>query len=305
MLIISACEKQRFLQTPIASTKYVVNGLFSTNEPCLLEISTSQALNDTSTIKNVGTAEVFLYEGDRLLEKLSYSPPILGKVLGSYTSEFKNFLSAKKYSINVEVDGKQTITASDIIPTVGIDITDFSGPGTSDTIAEFLNFEVDLKQNSNVKQYVHLLLQQRWVQYNIRQGDSNFLFTTWFSKSIYPTLDPLAFIPSSAEPFSLNFSNELQGVMMDNQNFINSRKSIKFLARNYIQQLDNIYLESRLIVRSVSANYFKYYFSSSQYYRTKGVPLSEPVIIHNNIINGLGNFSCYSSDTSLVTRTYY
>ena len=305
ILFLCSCEKQRFLNVPITSTKYVVNGLFGSNEPCRLEISKSQSLNDTNAIENVGTANTFLYEGDRLIEKLKYAPPVPGKSIGTYKSDFKDFVKSRKYSINVEVDGSESISASDIIPNAEAEVSNFTGPLGTDSSQGNLNFGLVLKQDNTAMQYFHLLLQQRWVLYSINQGDSNLTYNDWFNGAVFPEQDPTGFIPTTSEPFSLIIGGISQGIMLDNQHFTGLTKSINFSAKNTNPLFTNTYLESRVIVRSVSANYFKYYFSSSQYYRTKGIPLTEPVIIHNNITNGLGNFSGYSSDTSAVIRTYY
>lgn len=304
LLILCSCEKQRLLNVPITDAKVVVNGLFSINEPCVLEISKSQSLNDTNTLENVAMADVFLYEGNRLIEKLTYSPPELGEVLGTYKSNFKQFVMARKYAITVDVDGYESVTSSDIIPNSQASILSLSWPTQADSSDTYLYYELVLKQNKPEKQYFHVFLQQRWVQYSINQGDSSLSYTPWFDKQVYPEQDPISFIPTPSEPFSLSVGN-LYGIMLDNQHFINDTKSIKLVAKNFNQQLANVYLESRIIVRSVSSNYFNYYFSSSQYNRTRSVPLTEPVIIHNNISKGLGNFSGYSADTSWVIRTYY
>lgn len=302
ILIFCSCEKQRYLNVPFTDTQIVVNGLFNENGSCEVEISKSQSLNDTSTVKNVSGAKVFLHEENQKIEELVYTPPTLGKVLGSYKSKNANFSKSKNYSINVEL-GDKTISAKDLIPKYKIAINNFTGSGIVDTTNAFLRFELGLHQSSIEKQFVHIILQQRWVLIN--STDSSLTLNPWFSSTAIPDQNPIGFIPTTSEPFSLNIGGALRGIMLDNQNFNGITKQIQFSTKKLDRKWNNAYLESRVIVRSVSENYFKYYFSSSQYFRTKGIPLTEPVIIHNNITNGLGNFSGYTADTSSIIPTYY
>ncbi len=307
LILFCSCEKQRVLNVPFADTQYVINGLFNTNEPCQLEISGSQNLNDTNTVKDVSTANVLLFEDNRLIERLTYTAPTNGQNVGTYTSIFKAFQKAKEYSIEVEINGKPAITAADIIPTASASANNFIGPSTADTMSAYLNFELDLQQsNSNNQiQYFHLKAQQRWVLYSIGPTDTTYSYGVWFNKAIIPEQNPLGFITTPSEPFALSTGGKQDGIMLDNQQFVGLNKRIKFIAKNNRQSFPNLYLETRLIVRTVSANYFKYFYSSSQYYRTKRTPLTEPVIIHNNINSGLGNFSGFLTDTSATISTFY
>ncbi len=305
LLLVCSCEKQRLLNVPIVDTKYVVNGLYGSDEPCRLEITKSQSLNDTSSVRDIATADVFLYENGNLLEKLSYSPPSPGNMLGLYTGNYRNFAKSKNYAIDVKFPDGTVLSAADKMPDVSVDIQSFKGSEQGDSINKYLNFELVLRQKSIQKQFFHLFLQQRWVRYHLQQGDSNLAYTPWFDKAISPENNPVNFIPTSSEPFSLELGTTMHGIMLDNQRFNGSTKSIKFSANSFYPQLSNTYLESRVIIRSVSENYFEYYFSSSQYNRTRGVPLTEPVIVHNNVMGGLGNFSGYTADTSFIVRTVY
>lgn len=304
IVLLFSCEKQRFLNVPLSETQYVINGLFSVGNQCSIEISQSQYLNDTNAVKNVGNANVSLFEDDIFIEELTYVVPPIGKNLGTYKSNFSNFVKTKKYSIKALV-GEKTISAEDVIPNQVAKISRFIGTLESDPAEESLKYELDFTQQSSDKQYFHIILQQRWVTYDLPPGDSNVSFHPWFNRSIYPEQVPIGFIPSTSEPFNLRLGGPLNGIMFDNQNMLGLTKLLPFSARNAKKPWPNAYLESRVILRTVSSNYFKYYFSSTQYYRTKGTPLTEPVIIHNNISGGLGNFSGYSADTSVSIHTYY
>ena len=305
VLLFCACEKQRFLNVPFTDPKVVVNALFAPGEPCQLEVSKTQYLNDTNDVENMAAAKVLLYEGENLIEELKYIPPPSSVNLGTYESDFTNFQRGKKYAVEVEANGFEKITASDIVPTSKARAKNFIGPALADTTKKKLNFQLDLEQPDFDKQYFHLQMQQRWVMYNPNPADSNFIFGPWFYTWIFPEQDPSGFIPSPSEPFSLRAGGKLHGIMLDNQNFNGLVRDVQFRISYPVNTVNNAFLESRIILRTVSENYFQYYYSSSQYYRTKGVPLTEPVIIHNNIINGLGNFSSYQADTSASVRTYF
>jgi hypothetical protein len=305
LLFAGGCEKQRFLNVPFTDLQYVVNGLFAPGEACRIEISRSQYLNDTSEVKNVGNATISLFEDGRLLESLSYSAPNFGQNLGTYQSSFSNFQKGKEYSITIEAEDNTLMMASDFIPTDKVNVQSFVAPVTADTSEKDLNFELTIRESSASKQYFHFLLQERWVEYTISQGDTIFAYNPWFSKSIAPIQDPEGFIPTASEPFRLSAGGRLQGIMLDNENFRAFTRSVSFTARNSVPILSNTFLESRVLLRSVSASYFDYYFSSSQYFRTKSIPLTEPIIISSNITNALGNFSGYYTDTSKIARTFY
>ncbi len=306
LLVIAfcSCEKQRFLNVPFEDARYVVNGLFASNEPCHIELSKSKNLNDTADAFNISTATILLFENDIFVEELNYYAPAAGQKFGTYLSTFKSFTKLKKYSISIEVDGN-TITSSDIIPSGSGVAANFLGPALSDTTKQDLNFSLNLKQATFEKQYFHLLLQQRWVEYQVNLNDTTFTYNPWLYKIVTPENDPTGFIPSPSQPFSLRAGGNLNGILLDNEQFSNQMKAIRFATENEQPNSNNSFLESRVIVRSVSASYFDFYYNTSQYHRTKSIPLTEPVIIHNNITGGIGNFSGFSSDTSLTVSTFY
>jgi hypothetical protein len=304
ILLFCACEKQRFLNVPFGDRHFVINGLFNTNESCKIEISESKYLNDTNDVNNVSGASVLLYEDELLLEELTYTPPGAGENLGAYESTFSNFKKAKKYSIEVSL-GNQAITASDRIPDQQATLENVVGPASTNSSVQDLDFTMDINQSNVGEQYFHILLQHRWVFYVINSNDTILNPRPWFDANIYPEDNSTGFISTTSEPFRLIAGGKLSGIMLDNKNFSNQVKTINCSAKTPVLLQSNSFLESRMILRSVSANYFKYYFSSSQYFRTKSIPLTEPIIIYNNITNGLGNFSGFSSDTSAVITTFY
>ena len=99
--------------------------------------------------------------------------------LGSYKSDFINFVEGKEYSISAKV-GEETLTATDIIPKRNVFIENFSSPTLGDSNAPKLEFSLKLRQAQTEKQYFHILLQQRWVNYTVNQNDTNFVYKSWF-----------------------------------------------------------------------------------------------------------------------------
>lgn len=303
ILVLTSCLKQKVINIDKVPNQYVVNGLFSPNDTLQVSISKSQFLNDTNNINYISNAQVQLFENDNYLENLTYQPPLSIFTVGIYNSSFTNFKTGKNYSIKVNIPGyEKEISASDIIPKSTARISQLAQLVDQDTIIMQYSFNLQ-STDPNTDDYYHLFFEQRSVQWILNGSDTLKTFTPWTQALTLILDNPESFIANTSEPFLLNVGESLYGFMLDDKTVGPNGKTINVFT-NKLPSFGNSYLESRIVVHSVSKKYFDYYLSVSQYNRTKDVPLSEAVIISNNIINGIGNFSGFVKDSSAAIRTY-
>ncbi len=302
-IFLHSCLKQKDINLNIKENQYVVNALIQQDDSCRVYISKSQFLNDTSNIAYVDNAQVQLFENDNFIEELAYKLTSVNAPY--YASRFKDFKEENKYSVKVLIPGyEKEIRSSDIIPKANASVSNFQGPQNVDSSTEFITYSLNLKKKNIEKSYYHIRFEERFVNWTLNGSDTLKFYSDWANALIFFE-NPFTYISNPSEPFALNLGSGFYGFMLDDNEIGSNGKKIEFQVKNFLINASNTYLESRLIINTVSENYFKYYYTSNQSYLTDNVSLSEVVIIHNNIINGIGNFSGFSADTSQMIRTNY
>ena len=107
-------------------------------------------------------------------------------------------------------------------------------------------------------------------------------------------------LPDTQDPAFLQLGQE-KGFLISDQTFDGQRKRIPFKASLIINSGFERISRFYVLLRSVSSDYYYYHSTITRQLSARESPFAEPVIIYNNVENGLGNFAAYSTATDSVT----
>lgn len=226
-------------------------------------------------------ALVSLYKDGNLLIDMSYDA-----LEQEYTADFDtSTLSVAEYTVEVSnVDGLDNISATQIMPsTVSINEATFTEDGT--VIEEFgfvetadeVLFEFDDPADEENFYVVRL--------FQVVRNEPLTARTEKFISSITPLAEELTFST---------------GLLLNDNSFNGKKFELSlgfFLDENYLFEKDEIaYLEVEL--SNISQDHYLYLRSLDASRNADGNPFAEPVIVHNNVENGVGIFR--TTNTSII-----
>lgn len=255
----------------------------------VLVYKTKSVLSNTAT-EFVNDAEVSVYADDELLEVLEFVPSVDGKSPPFFRTQNLQPEVAKLYTIKVAALGFETITATNSIPkAVPIDSVYFDNTvdENADSESEIkFNVAVTLRDPADVDNFYHLKFYQEFTPYVIgTNGD-----TIKGATSLSPPLE--------IHPLDLNspvFKYELdQSFLLDDTQFNGSSVTLSFKGNYRFNPRKQLVGKFLVELRTVSEAYYLYHYTLSKQKQDSG-PLSDGVVIYNNIENGVGNFSGFAS----------
>lgn len=285
--VISACEKTVEINDPSFNPQLVIVSNIApqyTNFPgdnrVRVEVSQSQQPDDNQDFTNPEGVEVFLgdsdYNGVQKLEKLSNQ--------NFYSSQRDFIKPEKKYDLEVIADGFDTIHAQTYIPrasqVLNYKIVDFvADPSERNeekiNIRYTIEFEIDHK--IEIEYYHIAFFNEYWDDDPTTLDDERW----WVMDPIYE--DDRLYTPHFEYGVLIRKSDIPVGHVF------------RFEVSDYIfehEKVENHWME----LRSLTEEYYLYHESLSRQKLVRQDPFAEPVIIYNNIENGLGNFAGYNSD---------
>lgn len=291
---VSCSETELKIDLPAPKPKLVVHSLFTPFSPPIVKsfavsVSQTSGMFDTLDIIQVPDAKVSLFidgKFDQILKKFGLS-------YGSQTFLFPK--AGVEYSISVEKEGYETVTAKGKIPekilikeTMLIPFAannDLKNPMSQLSII----FD-DPAGQQNFYEIMVLLDQNESSKFKLFTNDH--IIT---SESYYPS--PLAF--DSKQPDRLLFSDK-------NINGKTHKLEVTYLAPLYILGGAK-YINSHLIYvifRSISEDYYRYYTSLLKQKNAIRPEIlygaAEPSSVYSNIKNGYGVFAGYSEDNRTI-----
>jgi hypothetical protein len=290
-LVFSSCEKTLELEQS-EQARLVVISNFTDKNDLVVFLPKSQSILSTDPSDYVTEATVIVFEGTQLLEVLEFVPadPNL-----NYRPSFqsKNLIPevGKVYTITVNANGFEPVSATSSIP-VAVPIQEVVFDNTindNEVNKSVVNFNVSVSFTDppNTQNYYHLVFYQELL--NLPQiGDSLPRPANFAIPIQVESLDPAV---------SLLKSYDERSFFLKDESFKGKFVRLNFRGR-YTIDLDK-YLPGKFFVelRSVSEDYYYYHTSLSRQVQNKN-PLSEGVVIPDNIINGAGIFAGYSTSTN-------
>lgn len=287
---MSSCEKEAKLDQPAVAQKLAVLCNFSPNEPFSIELSKSQSIFSGTIEDNlVNEAHVSICLNNETIEEI---------VAASSDSDNKYeskiaFPEAKKiYTLKVEVDGVEMITATSEIPDP-VEITHAAVGETS----LLPNLSANpFNQSYNVRlslQFDDPIDQTDYYQVNFYQEIlSNVPGANPDSSKTLKAATGFSFINESLVQ---NLNPTDGGLLFKDTNF--DGLTNEFLFQPKFEYDRNLYqVPSTIIIelRSISKEYYNYYTSVYRQSSQGSVPFSDPTVIFSNIENGYGVFAGYN-----------
>lgn len=294
-LLITSCEKEVQLNIEEVDSKLAILCDFSPDEPFVLELSKSRSINSTNLGGNIiNNADVQICVNNEIIETI---PPI--NTSSDANTKYQSIVAVPKikqvYTLKVEVDGLEPITATSSIPEA-IEISHSS-------VGAVTAFETD---NDEMEGYEVRL----GVQFEDPANETNYYQISFRQEVISSeqSAQPNSIEVSSNDSYSFidediinNFNLIDGGILFKDLTFNGTTKEFVFQPKFFYKPgtPPNTATPINIIIelRSVSEEYYKYYTSVYRQASQENTPFSNPTVIYSNIKNGYGIFAGYSKNT--------
>lgn len=302
--LASTCEQEVSLTLPQPQERMVVLCNFTPNQPFEVVVSRSQDLLSAQPASYVRDAEVRIFdEHNTLLANLSqFVESEDPDVAPFYTNT--SFLPqvGQPYTLKVRAKGLDQVQATDAIPIPvplqQVEIASFQlQPSDVEGIKRFqMQLHLALHDPPAQDNYYHLNLYQEVKSFQVLGardtvwGPAQLLLAGIASSSLDAGI--LSELDNGLLFSDVHLDGQLIDLTLDADFFIAIPPQSE---RNYT--FGDVYVE----LRSTSKAYYLYHSTLSRQRKSANTPFSEPVVIYNNIEQGLGNFSGYSIFVGKVT----
>ncbi len=293
-----SCERPLDLHILEPGQQLVLTSSFSNVEPLEVKISRGRSVLDTSdSLEVFGNANIELYANGNFVENLERHMVNVGQM-----DPFPVYRSSvipqagTTYAVNAQVPNFEIVNATSSIPepipinSLSIDsIATREDPQSGMTNLRFtimVNFTDPVSQ----KDFYHLKVFQEVLRFEVEAGD------TTITRS-----------QRKEENFNFVLNNNMVvsfdgGLLFNDEQFTDEDINMSF---NLSLSLDPTFEKLGITLvelRAASEDYYLYYTSLSRQLVHQNEPLTDPVILYNNIDNGLGIFAGYASqvDSTIV-----
>lgn len=292
-----ACVRPLDVGFDVVTPKLAVVCNFTDNQALEVVVSSTRSILSSDEVHFVTDARVDVFEDGTFIEELAFIPASEASSPPRFRSQILIPKTGALYMIQVHAPGFESVTAfSSIPPSVSIDTNTVQFSmiiEEDDMLHNRADFEVSIRMSDPPGQtnYYHLNFYQEAYDYRINvYGDT--IREQFFS------------LPLQIEPLNWNipmvqyFDN--RGVLLKDDSFSGQSVTLLFKGsfryRKHDQVLGNFIIE----LRSVSREYYLYHSALVRQQQAGSGLFSEPVILFNNIENGLGVFAGFSSQFFFV-----
>lgn len=311
-LIYNSCESVLFIELEESDKLIVVNGAINGSTDVAIQVSRTRHILDNAAVLPLDAATVRLYQGESLVQELSY--------MENAWFVAEGFIPAigESYTLEVENAGYPSVTATCEIPesvpilkldTASVTIENID-PYYYYGDQEYLQFDLTLEDPAGEDNFYLLYAEvdRSWTEY--RDTTIQVIDSLWYNNQwnyfLTPTDIVISEIHRVMETPYINTTDIImeastsQGVLFSDQ--LIDGKTYSFRGQLYENQLtaaDSAILDFRLL--SISESYYKYLKSRQGHYDTKDNYLAVPVIVYSNVEDGTGFFGGFSTDEYTIT----
>ena len=274
--LANSCETIVNVDLPEHKPVIVVNSFFNPDSIWEVNLTRSQGALENGPIQNITDAKVEIWESGNLVIGLNN----IGH--GYYRANNSKPLPGKSYELHVSAPGYTAVTANDIVPQkVEILEVKIDTIKSADYI-EDLELSIVFNDPPDIDNKYHIAI---WGKSNY-QGKVRMRAIDFSSNDLLITEN----IVGETEKF---YGNQ---AVFEDALLAGKQYELKLLVPMYYFE-DVFYAmdEFFIVLSSVSNSYFKYHRSFQKHQETGDNPFSEPVIVYNNIENGLGIFAGFNS----------
>ncbi len=248
----------------------------------------------TEYVKNAG---VKVLAGEELLEQLHLVVPdesIPYYSTSHFTPEFD-----KEYTIEVNVEGYETITAKNSVPTpVNLEDVSFEplvSPGKGDDVMVNFYTSVSLRDPAGIENYYHLKFYQELTPFTVVSSNDTIFGATYLA---YPTS-----VDKVDENAPLTKYDKDQSYLIKDTYFDGQYITFNFNGQYSFNPTETVPGRFLIELRTVSKAYFLYHESLNRQFQNNGSVGGEGDVVFNNIDNGVGNFAGFTSKVNSFKLT--
>ncbi|MEM8909633.1 MAG: DUF4249 family protein [Bacteroidota bacterium] len=287
LLCSIGCEEPVELDLPVPNSKIAISSEFGPNRPFEVSLSNSVSSISSANIQFLANANVTIWEGDKLFEALRLVRDPLTNI-PYYRSRNRTSTSHRAYRIVVEVPGYPTASAEDLIPeATPIQRFTLDRIERQSSDAENQNYDVEFSLDFRpdpASDFYHLI-----VYYEAKYIFSNPPGTNLINND----RNVIAVVDVSNNPRSLTHFSK--GMLIRSSDIPGAVAQFRLqgVARQHRAQAP---MNRRLVaeLRTVSPDYYHFHSSFTRQLSQTDSILGQPVVLHNNIENGLGSFAAYN-----------
>lgn len=302
LLGLFGCIEPIELDLPEGEEKLVVFSTLTPDSTLSMSIITTRSIQSAAGNTFVSDAEVGIFNEENLLSKLQYFPSgEQGNVEPIYSNNFFNVQSGIPYSLLINVEGFDPITAECLIPEPVV-------PGEFALDSIKIQESIIDRKLKKVSIVGSLQIEDVADLRNYYHLSSASVVFDWFELVAGDTIYTAeAEIIPNIEIANIEFDNpafttlyQQPGFLIDDRFYEDDMRvpfRISFLYNPTFQKLNRVDLE----LRHCDRGYFEFHRSVARQIAVKDSPFSEPVVIATNVDNGLGYFSGYSSGIGSIS----
>ncbi len=268
----------------------------SSHQGLQVYISKTRSILTDDTTEIVKNAVVKVYADGQLLEDLQFFVPQKG--IPFYTTNHLIPVFDKEYTIVVDVEGYETITAKNSIPTpVNIEDVSFTpqvSPGKGDDVMVNFYTSVSLRDPAGIENFYHIKFYQEFSSFTLDESNDT-VFT-----------DTFLVFPSNVDKIDENSPptkyDKDQSYLIKDTGFDGQYITLNFTGQYTFNPTTTKPGRFLIELRTVSKAYFLYHQSLNRQFQTNG-HVGEGEVVFNNIDNGVGNFSGFTSKVNSFRLT--
>ncbi|MBI1223913.1 MAG: DUF4249 family protein [Bacteroidetes bacterium] len=284
-ILFASCED--VVNLPIDSTpELFVFSNFSDQNNLDVYVYKTTSVFSKDTTEYIKDAIVKVYADGELIEELKLvNPP--GDAPPFYATSNLSPVFDKEYTIEVKIEGHETITAKNSIPTpVNLEDSSFKpqfSQGTDEDLVVNFATSVSLRDPAGVENFYHIKFYQELIPYFLQTPNDTVFGDTIL---VYPSIVKKVNENSPAN----NYSSD-QSYLLKDTNFDGQYITVDFTGQYTFNPKQTKAGRFLIELRTVSKAYYLFYTGD------------EGDVLFNNIDNGVGNFAGFTSKVNSFKLT--
>lgn len=291
LIFLSSCEQFIEVELPGQEPRMVLNALLEPSDTLKIFLTKSKGVleggNFFEDFELVEGAKVYLKNQDGQIFPMDYinrSRPY--EINAFYYLSGHEFIGGQTYEIIAEKEGFPSISSIQKLPSIiQIRSIELKNLGPEEKSENNDLFEVTVKFNDPPGDNFYEISGGIYGRdIFINEGDTSLFF---YSSDLYPR--PVN--PAYQKQYSM------RSVLLFNDNLLNGSAS-EMVFRTSLRR--NIDLELTIRLSHVSESYFRFHETADLQQNNRGDILSQPVLVYNNVKNGLGIFKSRTTDQRVI-----
>ncbi|MDF1570007.1 MAG: DUF4249 domain-containing protein [Bacteroidales bacterium] len=302
----SACEKNIDIDIDEIETMIVLNGILTEGDHVNMYLSRTRHILDNMQITTLQNATVVIADEEGNTDTLTYGSDQL------YRTNRMTIESGKEYTVSASATGYNAISATSLIPEPVPMVRLDTSSSVDEWGEQMFDFSVVFDDPAEVPNYYMLAVRS---YYEIARIDFNYILDTLY---VDPEKDTvvMGYRQDTTEYLDVRNENvwfESENLAIDNEDSYQNRiifsdklfdgKKYSITGRFYAWYLQQAKDSATIYIslHAIDEHYYKYIDSRTDHYYAKNDPFAVPVVVHNNIENGVGILGGMSVDTDSIT----